>query len=140
MSDYGIQFADWCEFPPETMVGETVFDCEGNAIGWIVNATAGKDIERYNGSGRRGTVAILQGGRKPEEVMFIRDEGGVTHYLPEMTCKDLGGTGANGEDVFNCSECGCVLSLYDGEGVNTLYTSFIYDYPRFCPECGKRII
>lgn len=37
---YGIQFADWCEFPPETMVGETVFDGEGNAIGWIVDATA----------------------------------------------------------------------------------------------------
>ena len=38
---YGIQFAEWCEFPPETMVGETVFDGEGNAIGWIVNATVG---------------------------------------------------------------------------------------------------
>lgn len=71
------------------------------------------------------------------------------HYLPEQaiaatvgagTCKDLGGTGANGEDVFNCSECGCVLSLYDGEGVNTLCTSFIYDYPRFCPECGARVV
>ena len=37
---YGIEFADWCEFPPETMVGETVFDGDGNAIGWIVNATA----------------------------------------------------------------------------------------------------
>lgn len=37
---YGIEFADWCEFPPETMVGETVFDGEGNAIGWIVAATA----------------------------------------------------------------------------------------------------
>ena len=47
-----------------------------------IAATMGKDIERYDGSGRRGTVAILQGGRKPEEVLFVREDG-VTHYLPE---------------------------------------------------------
>jgi len=41
---YGIQFADWCEFPPETMVGETVFDGGGNAIGWIVNTTVGETV------------------------------------------------------------------------------------------------
>jgi hypothetical protein len=55
------------------------------------------------------------------------------------TCKDLGGTDANGGPVFNCSECGCVLSLYDAQGANTLCTSFIFDYPRFCPECGARV-
>lgn len=38
-ADYGIKFADWYKFPPEMMVGETVYDAEGNAIGWIVNAT-----------------------------------------------------------------------------------------------------
>lgn len=43
MSEYGIEFADWCEFPPETMVGETVYDGEGNAIGWITNATVGRE-------------------------------------------------------------------------------------------------
>lgn len=36
---YGIRFAPTFDFPPETMVGETVFDSEGNAIGWIVDAT-----------------------------------------------------------------------------------------------------
>lgn len=55
------------------------------------------------------------------------------------TCKDLGGTDANGGPVFNCSECGCVLSLYDADGANTLCTSFTFDYPRFCPECGARV-
>lgn len=55
------------------------------------------------------------------------------------TCKDLGGTDANGGPVFNCSECGCVLSLYDEDGANTLCTSFTFDYPRFCPECGARV-
>lgn len=56
------------------------------------------------------------------------------------TCKDLGGVGADDEVVFNCSECGCVLSVFDKDGRNNLCTSFIYDYPRFCPECGARII
>ena len=44
---YAIQFAEFYEFPPETMVGETVFDGEGNAIGWIVNATAGEEHEMH---------------------------------------------------------------------------------------------
>lgn len=56
------------------------------------------------------------------------------------TCHDLGGTGANGEQVFNCSECGCVLSLYDRDGSNNLCTSFIFDYPRHCPECGRKVV
>jgi len=56
------------------------------------------------------------------------------------TCNDLGGTGANGEQVFNCSKCGCVLSLYDRDGSNNLCTSFVHDYPRFCPECGRRVV
>ena len=59
--------------------------------------------------------------------------------LKSATCDDLGGIDANGEKVFHCSKCGCILSLYDSEGVNTLCTSFIFDYPRFCPECGSRI-
>lgn len=56
------------------------------------------------------------------------------------TCQDLGGTGANDEQVFNCSECGCVLSLYDRDGCNNLCTSFIFDYPRYCPECGRKVV
>ena len=56
------------------------------------------------------------------------------------TCHDLGGTGANGEQVFDCSECGCVLSLYDRDGTNTLCTHFICDYPRYCPECGRKVV
>ena len=207
MSDYGIQFAEWCEFPTETMVGETVFDCEGNAIGWIVNAetveaerepsdtvierierfctdyaqclmdstilvkrnyesmdlravkkaevvedrlirelaeyiaTVGKDIEHYDGSGRRGTVAILQGGRKPEEVLLVHYEGGVTHYLPEDagTCHleecehereiphdlpDCDG-GWYTEVTHDCDECG-----YENADPNI----------RFCGGCGRKVV
>ena len=55
------------------------------------------------------------------------------------TCDDLGGIGANGEMVFHCSKCGCILSLYDSDGMNTLCTSFVCDYPRFCPACVKAV-
>jgi len=132
---YGIQFADWCEFPPETMVGETVFDSEGNAIGWIVDAMVGKDIEHYDGSGRRGTVAILQGGRKPEEVMFVHDEGGVTHYLPEdagtchMEVKDnIAESEGMGDVWLECDRCHWQMTLEPTT-------------PRFkyCPNCRARI-
>lgn len=54
-------------------------------------------------------------------------------------CEDEGGIGANGEQAFNCSECGCVLSLYDSDGANTLCTGFVHDYPRFCPACGRSV-
>lgn len=55
------------------------------------------------------------------------------------TCHDLSGTGANGEQVFHCSMCGCIMSLYDLDGANILCTNHVYDYPRYCPNCGARI-
>jgi rubrerythrin len=56
------------------------------------------------------------------------------------TCHDLSGTGANGEQVFHCSECGCVMSLYDLDGANVLCTNHVFDYPRYCPNCGRMVI
>lgn len=38
MNEYRIQFAVIFERPPETMVGESIFDGEGNHIGWIADA------------------------------------------------------------------------------------------------------
>jgi hypothetical protein len=67
-------------------------------------------------------------------------EQAIAATLGTGTCQDLGGTGANDEQVFNCSECGCVLSLYDRDGSNNLCTSFIFDYPRYCPECGRKVV
>lgn len=71
---------------------------------------------------------------------YLTPEQAIAATLGAGTCKDLGGTDANGRDVFNCSRCGCVLSLYDIDGSNNLCTSFIFDYPHFCPECGARVV
>ena len=65
--------------------------------------------------------------------------GRIATLGPE-TCHDDGGTDENGQHEFCCDVCGCVLSLYDRDGVNTLCTSFIVDYPRFCPECGAQVV
>ena len=71
----------------------------------------------------------------------IREESAraIAATLGAEECEDEGGIGANGEQVFSCSECGCVLSLYDSDGMNTLCTGFVHDYPRFCPSCGKAV-
>lgn len=56
------------------------------------------------------------------------------------TCHDTGGTDENDQQVFNCDACGCVLSLYHRDGINTMCTHYIYDYPRFCPCCGREVV
>lgn len=77
----------------------------------------------------------------PPELVVTNGNGSVVQaYVPYRKCHDLGGTGANGEQVFNCDKCGCVLSLYDRDGSNNLCTSFVFDYPRFCPECGAEVV
>lgn len=67
-------------------------------------------------------------------------EQAIEATLGRETCHDLGGTDSNGQQVFKCDKCGCVLSLYDRDGVNTLCTRFVFDYPRFCPECGRKVV
>lgn len=62
---------------------QRLIDAVKDKYAQAIAAMVGKDIERYDGSGRRGTVAILQGGRKPEEMLFFREDGDVTHYLPD---------------------------------------------------------
>lgn len=95
----------------------------------------------FKQSGKCGTIKNYQQDESHYQIMYdgLTPEQVVDVFVGEETCKDLGGIGADGEQVFHCSECGCVLALYDKEGNNNLCTSFIFDYPRFCPECGARI-
>lgn len=150
MSDYVIQFADWCEFPPETMAGETVFDGEGNAIGWIVNATVERScascpemdnpdsyISHLQSALRwhdehvprptnpRNTCVVLQGEKPPEEVLFVREDG-VTHYLPEdaVTCKRVYHPNRITKTC-TCSNCG-----YGASDERWAY----------CPKCGHKYV
>lgn len=87
----------------------------------------------------RNTCVVLQGQKPPEEVLFVRDEGGVTHYLPEGTCHleecehereipyDLlecdGGWYT--EVTHDCDECG-----YENVDPNI----------RFCGGCGRKVV
>ena len=71
---------------------------------------------------------------------YLTPEQAIAATLGTGACHDTGGTDENGQQVFNCDACGCVLSLYDRDGINTMCTHFIYDYPRFCPACGRKVV
>lgn len=58
----------------------------------------------------------------------------------ERTCHDLGGVDEFGEEVFNCSKCGCVVSLYSTEGMSNICTSKVVDTVYFCPACGAKVV
>jgi len=81
------------------------------------------------------TCVVLEGEKIPEEVLFIGTNG-VTHYLPEATCRN-DGFKDDGEWYFVCSGCGCEFE----------YTNFACEFaeghglgsPKFCPECGARV-
>ena len=70
-----------------------------------------------------------------EDVAYVDGE----RYVRERTCDDIGNV-AEGGNEFHCSECGCVLQVYDDAGCNNLCTSFVFDWPRFCPECGAKVV
>lgn len=84
----------------------------------------------------RNTCVVLKGENKPDEVLFIHDEGGeVTHYLPEDagTCRmklmENIHTSAY-QDMYECDRCGeqVLRETYMGKS----------EPPKFCPECGRR--
>ena len=120
LDERGVEWRRTPHYSSESRDNETVF--EGTGIEWYAN-------DHLNG--RLGLRAVRY---------EVTPEQAVAATLGPGTCRDLGGTGANGEQVFNCSECGCVLSLYDRDGSNNLCTSFVFDYPRYCPECGRKVV
>lgn len=67
------------------------------------------------------TCVVLQGERPPEEVLFVRKDGEVTHYLPEMTCEW-------------CKDG----KTYDRQ--TGMMTNHGWERIRHCPNCGRRII
>lgn len=90
----------------------------------------------------RNTCVVLMGQKPPEEVLFVHNDGGVTHYLPEDagTCKNIG------HDTFVCSECGAHVhitnvgrSYLDENGKRWYSTSNEHKF-RHCPNCGKQIV
>jgi len=96
--------------------------------GWIVSCSSDQNV--LDGFTH---MAHAYGGTEAEAI-------DAWNTRAERTCRDLGGCDEAGMQVFNCSECGCVLSLFDVSGLNTLCTNHIYDYPRYCPICGAKVI
>lgn len=85
---------------------------------------------------QNATCVVLQGERPPEEVLFVRENGEVTHYLPDDTCRNDGFIDDD-EWYFVCSRCGCEFEYTDfacefaeGHGLGS---------PKFCPNCRARV-
>ena len=87
----------------------------------------------------RNTCVVLEGKKPPEEVMFIRDAGGVTHYLPEETChmrlayEEEDADGCIWPDHYECDACGAKVN-----GIMPFCDTEIP--PKFCPNCGRRVV
>ena len=77
----------------------------------------------------RNTCVVLKGERPPEEVLFVREDGEVMHYLPEGTCENEWAEFGK----FKCSKCGLQV---DSMSTNTTVPMPI----RHCPNCGGRIV
>ena len=52
-------------------------------------------------------------------------------------CKDL----CPCAGIFRCSECGCEFKTEDDDLIEpTLWVDGVATYPRFCPNCGARVM
>lgn len=55
--------------------------------------------------------------------------------LIDPTCRDIGDI-----HVFVCSKCGCELDVDDREGEPTMWDGGAPAVPRYCPNCGSRVV
>ena len=84
------------------------------------------------------TVEIGEGQSFPS-VLNVRRGPELRRYVPERTCdavrteRPCADAASGWETVFECSECGEVVSWDDGYDPAS-------DLPSYCPRCGARII
>ena len=145
MTDYGIQFAPTLDRPPETMVGETVFDSEGNAIGWIANAVHRPDepeeVDTLKLHDRMNAALLdyesamgIDGGSGANTVPFINE----MHQIIEDAAKAGVGTChcTTPDDAwcFSCSSCGKSFPR------NELHMAYNHGEINYCPNCGAKVV
>lgn len=73
----------------------------------------------------------------------LTDEVTVYHLTPEQaveatlwrgTCEDVGKGW-----MWRCSECKCRLDI-DRDDLPTMWVDNVASVPRYCPNCGKRVV
>ena len=77
----------------------------------------------------RNTCVVLKGERPPEEVLFVREDGKVTHYQQEGTCD---GSFHKSSDLSSGR-----VPLYYCKDTNR--SIFVEREAKVCPLCGRRI-
>lgn len=125
---YGIEFADWCEFPPETMVGETVFDSEGNAIGWITNSTVGRE-----------TLTAEQVRKCVKGVYFEGYGDGATHRVHGIEETDWQNIADKLNATLGAGTCEWCKDGKTFDRQTVMMTNHGWQKIRHCPNCGRKI-
>ena len=156
MSDYAITFAPTLDRPHETMVGETVFDSEGNAIGWIVNAVDEPDEATMLKLHSRMNAALLD---MQEELLAYHQQDRENASSKELidcvirahqiiedaatvgvgTCtivKTWTDSDYAGHWRYSCSECGYQIEV----GERDIATGNPISHANFCWNCGRKVV
>lgn len=85
----------------------------------------------------RGYSAEDEANRLFVELQLATPERAVSATLGSGTCRDTN----KRFNAWQCSECGATLLLmFDDYGEPTYSVDGVADVPRFCPNCGRRVV
>lgn len=147
MSDYAITFAPTLDRPPETMVGETVYDSEGNAVGWIVNAVDEPDEATMLKLHNRMNAALLD---MQEELLAYHPRDRENASSKELIdCVIRAHQIIEDAAAAGVGTCELVIEKRPRHGPWIYHFGCGYDFwqptdcpmpiLKHCPNCGKRI-
>ncbi len=127
---------EWYEGAIAATVGRSCVSCPemnnpDSYINHIQSALKWHDDHVPRPTNPRSTCVVLMGQKPPEEVLFVHDEGGVTHYLPEdaVTCKlAIEKRSRRAPWIYHF---GCGYDFWQP-------TYCPMPTPKHCPNCGRR--
>lgn len=104
-------------------------------VEWMPSVWSAKD-ETFYKVGEVGFLATeLSSGRMKVSVEgYPTPEQAIEATLGRGTCHDVGKGW-----MWRCSECKCRLDI-DRDYLPTMWVDGMADVPRFCPNCGRRVV
>lgn len=82
-----------------------------------------------------GLTARAEGASKDDAISNLQN---IWNTRYEKTCHDIS---HDSMPVFQCSECGYLLTIRDEEDYTMWHGTFeVLDAPRYCPSCGAKVV